>query len=80
MINERKSDSFKTNLTKIIFFCTFKKNLSDSLIPSFLMSDLSESLRSLNENEQMNESLFFWSKSLIGSFATNKRFAQKTDE
>ena len=73
MINERKSDSFKTNLTKIIFFCTFKKNLSDSLIPSFLMSDLSESLRSLNENEQMNESL-------IGSFAKNKRFAQKTDE
>ena len=33
----------------------FKKNPSNSLIPSFFMSDLSKSLRSLTNNEQFEQ-------------------------
>ena len=60
--------------------------MSDSLIPSFLVSDVSESprsltkmsnvsksLRSLTKNEPMSESLVFLSEFLICSF-----FSQKT--
>ena len=36
-------------------FCMFKKNPSNSLIPSFFMSDLSKSLRSLTNNEQFEQ-------------------------
>ena len=53
--------------------------MSDSLIPSFLVSDVSESLRSLTKHEQMSESLVFVCQSLIRLFK-NERFAQKTDE
>ena len=44
--------------------------MSESLIPSFLVSDISESLRSLTKNERMSELLVFLSESLI--------FGQKT--
>ena len=55
--------------------------MSKSLIPSFLVSDVSESLRSLTKNERMSESLIFLSESLIRSFlGKNERFARKTDE
>ena len=42
------------NLTKIIFFdtCFVRLKKSDSLIPLFLMSDVSKSLRSLTKNER----------------------------
>ena len=36
--------------------------MSDSLIPSFLMSDVSKLLRSVTKNEQMSESLGFFTK------------------
>ena len=55
MINEQKSDSLKKNLAKIVFSSTFFvyiKKTSDSLIPSFLMSDVSKSLRTLTKNER----------------------------
>ena len=42
-------------------FFLFKKT-SDSLIPSFLMSDMSKSLRLLTKNERISESLSFLSK------------------
>ena len=45
------SDSLQKNLVCFIYIFLFKK-MSDSLIPSFLMSDVSESLRSLTKNEQ----------------------------
>ena len=45
-----------------------KKNTSDLLIPSFLMSDVSESLKSFTKNERRSESLICLSKSLIRSF------------
>ena len=55
--------------------------MSDSLIPSFLMNDVSESLRLLTKTEQMSESLIFWAnRSFAHFFAKNERFAQKTDE
>ena len=55
--------------------------MSKSLISFFLVSDVSESLRSFTKNEQMSESLIFLSESLLRSFwAKNKRFAQKRDE
>ena len=38
--------------------------MSDSLIPSFLVSNVSESLRSLTKNERMSELLIFMSDSL----------------
>ena len=38
---------------------------SNSLIPPFLMSNVSESLRALTKNERMSESLIFLSESLI---------------
>ena len=44
----------KKNLTKIVFLVRFfvrLKKPSDSLIPSFLMRDVSGSLRSLTKNE-----------------------------
>ena len=47
--------------------------MSDSLIPSFLMSDVSESLRSLTKNEQMSELLVFLSESLIRSLFCKKQ-------
>ena len=59
--------------------------MSNSLIPSFLMSDVSESLRvltkmsdvseslrSLAKNERVSESLVFLSESLIRSFFRKK--------
>ena len=69
----QKNKRFAPNfLTKIIFlvhfFCT-----SNSLIPAFLMSDVSESLSSLTKNEQMSELLVFFSKLLIRSFFCKKR-------
>ena len=48
------SDSLKKMLVCFIYIFLFKK-MSDSLIPSFLMSDVSESLRSLTKNERMSE-------------------------
>ena len=42
--------------------------MSDLLIPSFLMSNVSEALSSLTKNERMSESLVFLSESLILSF------------
>ena len=55
--------------------------MSDSLIPSFLVSNVSESLRSLTKNEQMSESLIFLSESLIRSFFDkNEQFARKSNE
>ena len=55
--------------------------MSKSLIPSFLMSDVSESLRSLTKNEQMSALLdFFANCSFAYFFAKIERFAWKTDE
>ena len=50
----------------IVFFI---KKTSDSLIPSFLVSNVSELLRSLTKNE-----------GIAHFFAKNEQFAQKTDE
>ena len=49
------------------------EKMSESLISSFLMSDVSESLRSLTKNEQMSESLIFLSELLIRSFLGKNR-------
>ena len=69
--------------------------MSDSHIPSFLVSDVSKLLRSLTKNEQtwairsdrspkMSEwvnRLFFWANhSFAHFFAKNERIAQKTNE
>ena len=43
----------------------FVKKMSDSLIPSFLVSNVSESLRSLTKNEQMSKLLVFLSELLF---------------
>ena len=48
--SQKASYLLKKMWRKWYFFCTFKKT-SDSLIPSFLISDVSESLRSLTKNE-----------------------------
>ena len=57
------------------------KKIRDSLIPSFLVNDLSKLLRSLTKNERMSELLVFLSESLIAHiFAKNEQFAQKPDE
>ena len=54
--------------------------MSDSL-HSFLMSDVSKSLRSLTKNDLMSESLVFLAtRSFAHFYAKNERFAQKTDE
>ena len=53
--------------------------MSDSLIPSFLVSDLSESLRSLTKNEQIARFFERSAHSLIFS-QKNERFFQKTGE
>ena len=59
----------------------FFKKMRDLLIPSFSVSDVSESLRLLTKNERMSESLVFLSELLIHSFfRKNERFTQKTDE
>ena len=50
----------------------FVKKMSDSLIPSFLVSNVSESLRSLTKNEQMSKLLVFLSELLIRSFFRKK--------
>ena len=54
--SQKTSDSLNKNLTKIIFFGTFfvsfKQKTSYLLIPSFLMNNVSESLRSLTKNER----------------------------
>ena len=47
-------------------------NRSFSLISSFLVSDVSESLISLKKNEQMGESLIFLRELLIRSFLDTK--------
>ena len=47
--------------------------MSNLLIPSFLVSDVSESLTLLTKNERMSELLIFLSKSLIRSFFRKKR-------
>ena len=55
--------------------------LSELLICSFLMSDVSASLRLLTKNEQMNELLVFLANRSFAHFSQkNERFAQKTDE
>ena len=51
----------------------FIKKIRYSLIPSFLMSDVNESLRLLTKNERMSESLVFFNESLICSFFRKKR-------
>ena len=57
MINERFAQKFLAKKSKILFFSMFYihflfKKMSDSLIPSFLVSDGSELLRSLTKKEQ----------------------------
>ena len=57
MINEQMSDSLNffglKSFFKVGFIYVFLfKKMSASLIPSFLVSDVSESLRSLTKNEQ----------------------------
>ena len=47
--------------------------MSESLMPSFLVSDVSESLRSLTKNERMSELLIFLRESLIRSFLDKKQ-------
>ena len=61
--------------SKILFYYVLFKvlkekfeKMSELLISSFLVSDVSESLRSLTKNERMSESLIFLSESLICSF------------
>ena len=49
--------------------------MSDLLIPSFLMSDVSESLRLLTKNERMSELLVFFL-----SIAHSLIFSQKTSD
>ena len=56
--HKKMSDSLRKNLTKILFFVRFFvsfKKMSDSLIPSFLMSDVSESLRPLTKIERCEQ-------------------------
>ena len=79
MINEPISDS------KIIFFCTFfvrNKNKSNSLIPSFLMSDHARFALVAHQKGANEQIPLFLSKSVICFFflQTNKRFTQKTYE
>ena len=61
MINERMRDSLKNfwlKESKLLFFSMFNivfflnLKMSYLLIPSFLVSDVSESLRSLTKNER----------------------------
>ena len=54
--------------------------MSDSLIPSFFVGDVSESLKSLTKNERMSELLVFFSAHSLIFFAKNEQFKQKTDE
>ena len=66
--------------------------MSDSLIPSFLVSDMSESLRSLTKNERCeqiaqvahqkwaNEQISHFFERIAHSLMGNLRFAQKIDE
>ena len=71
---ERFAQSFWTKIVFLAFryvFCKFKKT-TNSLIPSFLMSDVSKSLVFLSES--LIRSLF------AHFFAKNERFAQKSDE
>ena len=70
--------NFKSCFT--MFYLRLKKKNSKkcvkrsfSLISSFLVSDVSESLILLTKNEQMSESHIFLSKSLICSFLNKKR-------
>ena len=49
--------------------------MSDSLIPSFLVSDMSESLRLLTKNEQCEQIA-----QVANFLAKNEQFARKTDE
>ena len=49
--NERFAQKVRLKLYYLVRFLYVKKNPSDSLIPSFSMSDLSASLRSLTKNE-----------------------------
>ena len=63
IINEQMSDALKNfwlNKSKILFFSMLcigflNKKMSDLLIPSFLVSDVSESLRSLTKNERCEQ-------------------------
>ena len=63
MINEQMSDLLKKfwlKKSKILFFSMFcigffNTKMSDSIIPSFLVSNVSESLRSLTRNEQCEQ-------------------------
>ena len=52
--------------------------MRDSLIPSFLLSNVSKSLRLLTKNEGMSELLVFCS--FAHFWAKNERFARKTNE
>ena len=56
--------------------------MSDSLIPSLLMSNVSELLRSLTKNERCERIANFYEQIvyLLFFFAKNERFAHKTDE
>ena len=51
----------------------FFKKMRDLLIPSFSVSDVSESLRLLTKNERMSESLVFLSQSFLCLFIRKKR-------
>ena len=57
----------------VLYRFFYLKKMSDLLLPSFLVSDVSEWLRSLTKNERMSESLVFLSKSFICSFFRKKR-------
>ena len=57
LANERFAKKILAKKSKILFFCMFYlgfllKELSDLLIPLFLVSDVSESLWLLTKNEQ----------------------------
>ena len=78
-VNEQMSDSLKKfwlNKFKFLFFSMFYKGffikkISNLLIPSFLVKDVSESFRSLTKNERCVESLRFSPK-----MSDHERFAQ----
>ena len=68
--SQKTSNSLKNWLKSnflVRFFVSFFLRTSDSLIPSSLMSNVSELLRSLTKNEQKSESLIFCKKRAICS-------------
>ena len=49
----------------MVFIGFFISKMSDSLIPSFFVGDVSELLKSLTKNERMSELLVFFSAHLL---------------